>query len=298
MVGLSGYDREYPVVKFTGAIDKDYLNQHENPDGFSESAFSPNSAYGVPHLVSAGKPLVSACYQTNTGLSVYRFDYDTNRWLDIIETTPLCLRRSIAAADRAGAGNPRYVGACVWLCQTVFDSHSERPDGFIHDNGDFPQPQVAVEVLGCHAGLAKLRVTLTNANPARQILGADASAGVYLRLEGASFLAADRGGFHATEAVDGAGHLLTSVNGSRIIELRRSFFENRDSQQARSGEITIAASVPFTIYYRAWMMSKDSDCRDGVVPQPYVARSPDDAHFETASKSDTYATFSTKVTPN
>jgi hypothetical protein len=298
MIGLSGYDREYPVIKSTGAIDKDYLSRFHSADGFSEPALSPDSSYGMPGLLSAGKPLLSVCYQTNTGLSVYRFDYDTNRWLDVIETTPLCLRRSIAAANQGGAGHPCYVGACVWLYQTVFDSHSGRPDGLLPDNGASPKPQATVEVLGFKGGVARLRVTLTNANPAQPILGAPGSSGVYLRLEGASFLAADKGGFHEVEAVDGSGRLSTSVNGSQIIELRRSFFENPDSQQAQSGEITIAASSPFTIHYRSWMTSKESICRDGRAGQPWVARSPDDIHYEDSSRLVSYTTLSTIVAPD
>jgi hypothetical protein len=297
MVGLSGYDREYPIVKSTGAIDKKYLHQFDNPDGFSEMAFSPRSPYGVPRLASSSKALLSVCYQTNTGLSVYRFDYDTNRWMDVIETTPLCLRRSIAAAGQAGAGNAQYLGVCVWLCQTMFDSHSGRPDGLIPDHGASPKPQVAVEVLGFQAGLARLRVTLTNANPSQSVLGDHKSAGVYLRLEGASFRAVNKGGFHAAEAFDGSDSPLTNVDGSQVIELRRSFFEDRDSQQAQSGEITIAATGPFTLRYRAWMTSKESLCCDGNMPQPYVARSPDDIHYHNPSRLVTYATFSTKVTP-
>ena len=297
MIGLSGYDREFPVFKATGSVDQDYLKQRHNGDGFSESAFSPDSAYGVPQLLAAGKPLVSVDYQTNTGLSFYRFDFDANRWMDVIETSPLCLRRAIAAAAQGGAGDPRYVGACVWLWQTVFDSSSGRPDGLTADNGASPQPRAAIEVVDYQGGLARLRITLTNANPTQRVLGAQASAGVFLRLEEASFVAVSKGSFHAAEAFDFSGRVLAGVHGSRIIELSRSFFEDPDSQQARSGEITVAAAGSFRLDYRAWMTSKESLCRDPGVPQPYIARSPDDIHYEDASRFASYATFTTNVAP-
>jgi hypothetical protein len=297
LVGLSGYDREYPILKSTGAVDRHFLKQQDNPDGFSETAWSPEATYGVPQLVAAGKPLVSVTYQTNSGLSIYRFDYDTNLWFDVLETTPLCLRRSMAACDQAGAGKPGYLGSCVWLYHLVFDSHSGHQDGLPPESATFPKPQAAVEVLGFHDGVARLRVSLTNANPAQRVLGAHASAGVFLRLEGASFVSADKGGFHAAEAFDGSGHLLTNVSGSQFVELRRSFFEDVDSQQAQSGEIAIAATGPFKIDYRSWMTSKESLCGDGGTSQPYVARSPDDIHYEDPAKFAGYATFSTSVEP-
>ncbi len=297
MIGLSGYDREFPIFKSTGSVDQDYLKQRHNGDGFSEPAFSPYSAYGVPLLLAADKPLVSVVYQTNTGLSFYRFDFDTNRWMDVIETSPLCLRRAIAAGEQGGAGDPRYVGACVWLWHTVFDSSSGRLDGLTADHSATPQPRAAIELLDFREGLARLRITLTNANPTQRILGARASAGVFLRLEDASFVAVNKGTFHAAEAFDFSGRVPINVNGARIIELRRSFFEDPDSQQARSGEITVAARAFFRLDYRAWMTSKESLCQDAAGPQPYVARSPDDLHYEDSSRFTSYATFTTNLTP-
>jgi len=129
MIGLSAYDREFPVLKSTGGVDREYLNRLGTPDGLSQIASSPDSSYGVAHLTSAGKLLMSVSRQTNAGVNVYRFDYDTNHWVDVIETTPLGLRDAIAAADKGAAGDSRYVGACVWLYQTTFDPYSRRQEG-------------------------------------------------------------------------------------------------------------------------------------------------------------------------
>jgi hypothetical protein len=289
MSGLSVYDNEFRVQKSTGAIDPDY------PDASNQPAFSTysGSAYSVPNLVGHGYPLVDVTYLTNTGISQYRFGYDSVDWLDVLEVTPIGLRRSITSADQGGAGDSRYVGTCSWLYNTVFDPYINRQQGLIADDGLHPDPRATVQVLSYQGGVARLRVTLTNANPAELVLGAHAAAGVHLELTGGTFLTADPGSFHAAEAFNGSGTVLPAVNGSQVIELRRSFFENSAAPQAVTGEITLSAPLLFTLKYRSWMMDKDSLCNDLGTSEPYVARSPDDVHYSDASKFLSLATFVT-----
>lgn len=300
MAGLAGYDRQFPIVKSTGLIDRPYLESKGEPDGFSQFAFSTNETqiYSVPRLLAAGKPLVDVAHRATTGVSIYRFDYNANWWLDVLELTPAGLRRAISAADQAGAGNAGYVGTCTWLYHTVFDAYSGRQEGLAADDGAYPSPVVTVQTLSYRGGLARLRVSLTNANPAERILGDRASGGVHLRVSGGgAFVSADSGTFHAAEAFDSAGNLLTNLNGAQIIELRRSFLENAASQQADSGEIVISAGGLLTLRYRAWMADKDSLCADGGTPEPYVARSPNDIHYRDPARFLTYATFVTTLIP-
>jgi hypothetical protein len=297
MTGLSAYDREYPVSKSSGAIDQDYLESLGYSDGFTQPAFStsPSSAYSVPNLVAAGKPLVDVSYQTNTGVSIYRFDYDTNRWWDVIELTPIGLRRSISAADQGAAGDSQYLRTCTYIYHTTFDPYIGRQEGLTADDATYPNPNVTVQVVSLQGGVARVRVSLTNANPSEHVLGAHSAAGVHLRLEGASFVSADEGTFHAAEAFNSSGNLLANINGAQIIELRRCFFENSASPQAQSGDITISASASFTLRYRAWMMDKDSICNEVGTSEPYVARSPDDVHYSSSSRFLTYATIATNI---
>jgi hypothetical protein len=287
MTGLSGYDQEFGVVK-GGGIDSSL-----SCNGGNHSAMGTGNC-AVPHLLGL-YPLSDVSYQSNAGLSVYRFDVDSNSWLDVVEMPPIGLRRSIAAADQAGAGDARYVGTCTWLYHTVFDTASGRPEGLTADDGVYPSPNVRFEVLSIVGGQARLRVTLTNANPSERVLGAHASAGVHLQLEGGVFNSADRGTFHAAEGFDAGGHVLGSVAGAQVVELRRSFFENAAAQQAQSGEIVLSAPAAVTVRYRAWMMDKDSTCNDVGTSEPYITRSPEDVHYHDASKFLTYATFSTNL---
>ncbi len=300
MIGLSAYDREFPVVKATGAIDHDYLDSYSSPDGFSQPAFSTNTAssYSVPRLFAAGKTLVSVTNRADIGASIYRFDFDTNRWLDVVEYTPLGVRRSIAAADQGGAGDARYRGTCTWLYHTVFDNYSGRREGLTADDGIHPVPQVGVQLLSFTGGVARLRVNLTNAMPSEQVLGDHASVGVHLRVENATFASASPGTFHAAEAFSNSGVVLPDLSGTTIIELRRSCFENGSCQQAQSGDIVVNALAPFTIRYRAWMTDKDSLCTDGDAPIAHVARSPDDIYYADASRFLTCATFATNFVPS
>lgn len=300
MIGLSAYDREFPVVKSTGVIDHEYLDSYDSPDGFSQPAFSTNSgsSYSVPRLSAAGKALASVTNRTDIGASIYRFDYDTNRWFDVIEYTPTGVRRSIAAADQGGAGDARYRGTCSWLYHTVYDNYSGRREGLTADDGVHPSPLAGVQLLSFTGGVARVRVSLTNATPAELVLGDHASAGVHLRVENATFTSADRGTFHAAEAFNNSGAVLANLSGAAIIELRRSCFENVSSQRAQSGDIVVNAAAPFTLRYRAWLTDKDSLCSDGDAPLAYVARSPDDLHYANAARFLTFATFATNFVPS
>jgi hypothetical protein len=300
MTGLAGYDRQFPIVKATGLIDRPHLESKGEPDGFSQFAFSTNTSqiYSVLSLLAAGKPLVDVACRANTGVSIYRFDYDANCWLDVLELTPAGLRRAIQVADQAGAGHTGYVGTCTWLYHTVFDHYSGRREGLAADDGAYPVPVITVQPLSYRSGLARLRVSLTNANPAERILGDRASAGVHLRVSGGgAFVSADSGTFHAAEGFDSAGNLLANLNGAQILELRRSFLENPAAQQADSGEIVISATGLLTLRYRAWMVDKDSLCADGGTPEPYVARSPNDIHYRDPARFLTHATFVTTLIP-
>lgn len=300
MTGLSAYDRQFPIVKSTGSIDRPYLQSKGEPDGFSQFAFSTNTSqiYSVLSLLSAGKPLVDVAYRANTGVSIYRFDYSANWWLDVQELTPTGLRRAIQVADLAGAGHTGYVGACTWLYHTVFDSYSGRREGLAADDGVYPVPVVTVQPLSYRGGLARVRVSLTNANPTERILGDRSSAGVHLRVSGnAAFVSADAGTFHAAEGFDSAGNALANLTGAQLLELRRSFLENPAAQQADSGEIVLSATGLLTLRYRAWMVDKDSLCADGATPEPYVARTPNDIHYRDPARFLTYSTFVTTLIP-
>ncbi|HOX56177.1 MAG TPA: sialidase domain-containing protein [Candidatus Paceibacterota bacterium] len=287
MTGLSGYDMQHGVIK--GAGTDSSLSCH----GASNMAMGSGNC-AVPHLLSL-YPLWDVNYQSHVGVSVYRFDVDADSWLDVLEMTPIGLRRSIAAADQAGAGDARYLGTCTWLYFTTFDSTSGRREGLIADDGLYPSPNVRLEVLGISSGQARLRVTLTNANPSERVLGDHAAAGVHLRVEGGEFSSAATGTFHAAEGFDAAGNVLGNVAGAQIIELRRSFFEDPAAQQAQSGEIVVNAPTVLTVRYRAWMTDKDSICYDVGTAEPYIARSPDDVHYRDAGRFLTCATFVTNI---
>ncbi len=297
MAGISAFDREYPISKTTLAIDRDYLNSIGASDGWSLPAFSTYSAStkSVPNLVAAGKSFVKAAYGTNSGVSIYRFDYDTNRWMDVIEMTPLGVRESIAQAAYGAAGNTNFIGSCVWLHHTVFDQYSGRQEGLTPDDATYPQPRVALEILSITPAQVRLRVTLTNAVPSEHLLGGQASAGVHLRLEGASFISAKPGAFHEAQAFDQFGGVSSNIEGTQILELHRCFFENSVSPCAASGEILISPSASFLIKYRAWITDKDSSCSDRGLAEPYVARDPDDLHYDDPSKRLTHATWSTNI---
>jgi hypothetical protein len=289
MTGLSAYDYEFAVIK-GGGTDSSFTGS-----GSSQMAMG-SGTYAVPNLVTT-YPLVDVTYQTNGGLSVYRFDADTNHWFDVDEMPPIGLRRSISAADQAGAGDTRYVGTCTWLYHTTFDTTSGRQEGFTADDGVYPSPVVSFQVTSVVGSTVHLHVGLTNANPSERVLGAHSAAGVHLQLIGASFASADKGTFHAAEAFNSSGALLTNIGGAQVIELRRMFFEDPASQQAQSGDIVVSAVAPFTIRYRAWMMDKDSMCNDIGTSEPYIARSPDDVHYYDPSRFLTYATFTTNIVP-
>jgi hypothetical protein len=300
MTGVSAYDRQYPVSKATGAIDWTFLANANAPDGFSQPAFSthPTSRYSVPNLINSNKPLVSVSYRTNTGVSIYRFDFDAERWFDVLETNPSAVRQSISRAHLGGTNDARYLGACAWLHSSIFDPYSGRGEGFVTDDNAYPIPTVSIELLSFRSGLARLRVNLTNANPSERILGDHSAAGVHLRLDGAAFfVSADNGEFHAVEGFNSSGALLTNVNGAQIIELRRSFFENPAAQHARSGEIVVDASSLLNVRYRAWMTDKDSLSTNAGVAMPYVARSPGDVPYHDPARFLTLATFLTTLIP-
>jgi hypothetical protein len=289
MTGLSGYDYEAAVTKGGGP--------NWDPTGGwwgSQLAFSSGS-YAVPYR-SAHYPLVSVAYQPITGISSYRFDYSSTNWWDVNELTPIGLGLSIAAADTAGGSDPRYAGTASFVYHTIFDSTSERQAGLTMTTSNYPSPQVSLQVLSVTGSVARLRVTLTNANPSEQILGDSASTGVHLQLPpGASFVSADAGSFHAALGFDTAGNQRGSIEGSPVLELRRFFFENLSSQQAQSGEIVVTAPAPALLQYRAWMTAKDSVCNDGGTSVPYIARSPNDIHYSDPSRFMTYALFSNSL---
>ena len=297
MTGLSCYDCEYAISKSTGGIDWDYLTSINAPGGFTQPAFSTTagSRYTVPNLVSSNTPLVDVFYLTNTGVSQYRFDWDSSRWMEVLEMSPIGLRRAIAAADQAGSGDGRYLGTCTWLYNTVFDPYVGRQEGLTPDDGVYPNPVVSLQVISVQGGLARVRVSLTNAAVGEHIVGAHAAAGVHLQLEGAYFVSADRGTFHAAEAFEASGSLRSTIEGAQVLELRRSFFENSASPRAQSGEVAISCPAWFTLRYRAWMMDKDSICNDVGTSEPYIARSPDDVHYSAPAKFLTYATFATNI---
>jgi hypothetical protein len=289
MTGLSAYDYEAAVNKTNGP--------NWTPTGGwwgSQMAFSGGS-YAVPSC-SAQYPLVSVTYQPITGISSYRFDYSSTNWWDVNEMTPIGLGLSMAAADAAGGSDPRYAGTASFVYHTIFDSTSERKAGLTMTTSNFPGPQVSLQVLGVTGNVARVRVSLTNANPSELILGDSASSGVHLQLPaGASFVSADEGSFHAAIGFDTSGNPRGSIEGAPVLELRRYFFENLASQQAQSGEIVITAPAPALLQYRAWMTAKDSVCNDGGASVPYIARSPNDIHYSDPSRFMTYASFSNNL---
>ena len=290
MTGLSGYDYTYAVTK-GGGVDWNVGGSGGNGPTMG------SGTYCVPQLVQH-YPLVSVAYQPITGVSTYRFNYSSTDWFDVDEMTPVGLGLSIAKANNAGTNAPHgsnYVGACSFLYTTLFDSTSERQAGLTLTNTTYPIPQVSLQVVSVSGNVAHLRVGLTNAYPSEQILGDAASAGVHLQLQGASFASADPGSFHAALAFDTSGNQLGSISGAPVLELRRWFFENLSAQQAQSGDIVVTAPAPFALQYRAWMTAKDSLCTDTNPPVPYVARSPDDIHYNAPSRFMTYATFATNL---
>jgi hypothetical protein len=298
MTGIAGYDREYPVSKTTGKTDTDFLDQIGYSDGLSQPAFSTasGSKYSVPNLVAGNYPLVSVSYLTNTGVSAYRFDRAAGTWLDVLEMSPIGLRLSIAAADAAGTNDSRYVGACSWFYSTIYDPYINREEGLAADDASYPIPAIGIEVLGIQGSLVRLRASLTNSTPSEQVLGAHQAAGVHLRIEGNGFfVSAARGGFHGAEFYSTMGDLLPSISGAKIIELRRSFFENSAAPGVRSGEIVINAPSWFTLRYRGWMMNKDSLNSEGGKAEPYVARTPPDVSYMAASPFLACATLATNI---
>ena len=90
---------------------------------------------------------MSVAYQPITGISSYRFNYNTTNWWDVNEMTPIGLGRSIAAANQAGSSDSRYVGACTFVYHTVLDSTSERQAGLTMTNTSYPSPQVSLQVV-------------------------------------------------------------------------------------------------------------------------------------------------------
>jgi len=289
MTGLSAYDYEAAVTMGGGA--------NWTPTGGwwgSQMAFSGGS-YSVPYM-AAHWPLVSATYQPITGISSYRFNYEGTNWWDVNEMTPIGEGLSIAAANSAGTNDVRYVGAAAFKYFTIFDSTSERQQGVAMNDTNYPSPQLSLQVLSVVGNLARLRVSLTNGNPTEQILGDSASAGVHLQLPaGASFVSAAPGSFHTALAFDTSGNQLTNISGTKVLELRRCFFENLASQGVQSGDIYVTALVPFTLQYRAWLTSKDSIYNNNGATAPYITRSPNDLPYNDPSKFMTYATFTTNV---
>jgi hypothetical protein len=287
MCGLSCYDYEAGVTKGGGA----YWGYTGGWWG-SEMAFASNASYNVPALVSQGYALQSVAYVPGLGISNYRFNYNSTNWFDVNEMTPVGVGQSIAAANAVGTNSSKYAGAAVFKYFTIFDSTSERQWGLTMNDITNPVPRVGLQVLSVVSNVVTLQVSLTNANPAEEILGDAASAGVHVELQGASFVSADPGTFHAALPFDSSSNLLSSVSGAQILELRRCFFENLSAPGARSGTIQVAAEAPFTIRYRAWMTSKDRITNNA----PYIARSPYDVPYNVASAFTNYATYSTNVT--
>ena len=81
MTGLSAYEYEYAVFK-GGGRDSDFPG-----NGLNQPAFGTGT-YAVPNL-AALYPLASVTYQSNGGLSVYRFDRDADHWFDVLELPPI-----------------------------------------------------------------------------------------------------------------------------------------------------------------------------------------------------------------
>lgn len=287
MCGLSCYDYETAVTKGGGP----YWGDTGGWWG-SEIAFAPGGSYNVPALVSQGIPLYSVAYMPGLGISNYRFNLNSTNWFDVNEMTPIGVGQSIAAANAAGAGNPRYAGAAVFKYFTIFDSTSERQWGLTMNDTTNPVPQIGLQVLSIVSNVATLQVSLTNGNPSEQILGDAGSAGVHLELQGATFMSADPGSFHAALPFNSSSNPLSSIDGAQYLELRRYFFENLSSQGALSGNIQVSALAPFTIRYRAWMTSKDRITNN----VPYIARVPYDVPTNIPSGFTNYATYATNVT--
>jgi hypothetical protein len=297
MTGLSSYDYEFPISMSSGAIDTSFSSSAP----FSQYAWSPGSTYGVPNL-AATVPVVDVQYLTNSpnsiypnaGVSIYRFACNSTDWMDVAEMTPDGLANSITAANQGGSGNSHYVGTCLWVYHTTFDHYSERQVGLIGGDTNYPAPVAGIQVLSFTNGLVQLQVTLTNTNPSQGILGAHSSAGVHLQLQGAaSFVSASPGTFHAVEAFNSSGALLSSISGSQFLELRRMFFTQTNSQGAISGVINISAPASFTLLYRSWMTDKDSICNTIATSEPYIARSPNDVNYNAPARFATLATFAT-----
>jgi hypothetical protein len=303
MTGLSSYDYEFPVSISSGDVDYSFDGYPSSDIPFSSYAWSPSSTFGVPNL-AATVPVVDVQYLTNApnsiypnaGVSIYRFAFNSTDWMDVAEMTPDGLANSISAANQGGNGNSHYVGTCLWVYHTTFDKYSERQVGLIGGNTNYPAPAAGLQVLSFANGLAQVEVTLTNTNPSQGILGAHSSAGVHLQLQGgATFVSAAGGTFQAAEAFNSSGTLLSNINGSQIIELRRMLFAQTNSQAAQSGVITISAPASFTLQYRSWLTDKESLCNTIGSSEPYVARSPNDVNYNAPARFTNLATLATNI---
>lgn len=247
-------------------------------DGFAFASSESNDR-GVPGAVSSGRILEWVHHYNESGVSLYRFGWDSTKWLDVIETTPEGVRRSREAVDDAIGDDQKYVGSSFWWYPTTFEPHSGRQEGLGPDDGVHPEPDVTFEVVEFTAGIATLRVSLHNSSETERVLGTHAGAGVHLRLDGARmFLSADPGSFHDVEAWNSSANPIP-INGSQIIEFRRSFFEAFQNQSATSGLIRIAADGDFTVSWRAWMYDKDSSYSRNGLEEPYISRVPPDVPF-------------------
>ena len=293
IVGLSSYDRVFDIPDGY-EVNRVPREMSPNDDQCGSFAFDLTNEFSVPKLIEAGYPLEWVRHFNESGVSVYRFA-NADDHIDVVETTAEGVRRArqaVAAVAMEGKGYPQFVGTALWrYCATFneFDAErrrSGRDEGLLDtDDGNHPIPGVCIRMVDFAQGVATLHVRLENLNAPEGVLGTDWSMGVHLRLEESSsetFQSAIEGDFDQAHALEVVGDEVVDngdeIAGSRIVELRKSFFENPDNQVALSGEIKIAATGPFTLRYRSWMREKDStclcpECDDS--EEPYIARWPD-----------------------
>ncbi|MBN2009475.1 hypothetical protein JW960_09040 [candidate division KSB1 bacterium] len=299
LIGLSSYDRELIVPKaFSGNI----WNDLEGVGGqrIDNLALDPNNTYSIPSLIQNGKTLISVDYISDAGVSWYRFEWDASKYIDVIETTPLGLRQSDIVADQVGNDNSQYLGSAIWVYDYTFDGTSQREDGLVAADEIHPTPIVEITNLDLDNGTGSFSVNFSNQAPSETILGDDWGSGVFLEIDGdATFNNLSNGEFNQHYSYDATGNPV-DLNGSKIIELTKWFFEPGDNN-IQSGDITLNYTGGFKIRYRGWMKEKDEGIQNPYnnnAVEPYVARFPDDENYDRHSYDSNfsfmdYATLST-----
>ncbi|MDP8248350.1 MAG: LamG domain-containing protein [Candidatus Tritonobacter lacicola] len=244
--------------------------------------------YGITALLDQVKELQWVRHYNEAGISIYRFDYNEtgylNHWIDIWETTAVGWRRQVEAATEGAidAGlEDAFVGGIACMYESTFDGVSGRDEGFLEDDGVYPEPHVQIEELSFEGGIATICVTLSNDSLTEtMVLGDDRSSGVFLKLgEGESFSSVEHGDFHSVQAYDASGNTMgdpvragTPIpTGAKIIELRQAFFlTDQSSASSDNIYISVPTSAPFDLRYRSWMTDKDSTYEAIRTPTPDI----------------------------